>query len=204
MLMLAVLVYLDRGNLLWVVFTAALLHELGHLSALFLLGGRISGVVFTAGGISLAQAESPRLGYGRELVTVLAGPFASISFALLFSCKYGMIHLPLAGMCLSQGLFNLLPAEGLDGGRILTLLLANGGCYYPDRIVKTATLGTLCILAVLGVILLWKSGGNASLLLAGIYAAGSGLSARKPKESGGDSALRKRPKLFRKAKNNSR
>ncbi|MCL2082600.1 MAG: hypothetical protein FWH04_05120 [Oscillospiraceae bacterium] len=167
----AVLVFLDKGGLLWVVWTAALAHELGHYLALKAFGGKISGIVLSGGGISMIQSRTPRLSYAGDLLAVLAGPMASLGLALLLALRGA--YLPLAGICLIHGLFNLLPITGLDGGRALSLIFENAEKFNTgDRILHRLSVAVLVVLLVLGVWMAAETRGNLSLLLAAGYAAG--------------------------------
>jgi Zn-dependent protease len=155
-LLVAALVYLDEGYFLWIVFGAALLHELGHYIPLKLFGGRVLSLELSGGGLSMEHDARSSLGYGKELFAVLMGPAVSIGFALLFSLRDGMITERVAGMCLAHGFFNLLPMRGLDGGRALEIVLESNGVSSTHTVLRTVTvvcavaLGICCIaLAVL-------------------------------------------------------
>ena len=104
------------------LFTAALAHELGHLTAAALSGAELRGIRFSAAGAVI------RLGGGltrlQESAVAAAGPLAGIAFASAcfladtqYFCYVGLISL------LSSA-FNLLPVYPLDGGRLAFLLLS--------------------------------------------------------------------------------
>jgi stage IV sporulation protein FB len=179
-LLVTVLVYLDQGGLLWVVFAAALLHELGHYIPLRLLGGKVSRLELTGGGIGMESAHP--LSYKREVLTVLGGPIASLAFALLFSFRDGMIEgqAAIAGMCFSHALFNMLPMRGLDGGRALELILTACGVERGRTIVQVTTAVTALALGLLCGILAVRYK-NISLFLAMIYVLTSALHKKQKK-----------------------
>jgi stage IV sporulation protein FB len=167
-LLVTVLVWLDQGGLLWIVCASAVLHELGHYIPLRLLGGRVSSMELTGGGVIMISTQP--MNYKRELFTVLAGPFASLGFALLFSLTDGIMagQMALAGMCLSHAIFNLLPMRGLDGGRALELILGTAGFTRTDTVLTVSTAITVTVLAAFCGYLAWRTQ-NLSLLLAMIY-----------------------------------
>ena len=97
----------------WVAayFLAAWLHEMGHMLAVCLMGGKITCLAFSFRGAKMhASALSP----GRQLICLLAGPAAS--FATLSLARF----YPQLSFCGAiQGAYNLLPLGNLDGGRAL-------------------------------------------------------------------------------------
>ena len=108
-IMLALMVLLFPLRVLAGILLAAAAHELGHLLALRLCGGRIEGVSLRAWGVKIKAAPLPP---ARELLCILAGPAAG---ALTVLARNWFPELALAGL-LQTG-FNLLPIYPLDGGR---------------------------------------------------------------------------------------
>lgn len=117
-LLMAAVWLVDPTVLLWTL-PAAALHELGHLAALWLVGGRVTCLRLSALGAEL-RLDGP-LSYRRELPVALAGPMVSIAAALLAAGLHGYLF---AGLSLALGLFNLLPVYPLDGGRAFRALCA--------------------------------------------------------------------------------
>ncbi len=109
---------MDPTVLLWTL-PAAILHELGHLGALWLVDGRVTGLRLSALGAEL-RLDGP-LSYRQELPVALAGPLVSVAAALLAAGMHGYLF---AGLSLALGLFNLLPVYPLDGGRAVRALCA--------------------------------------------------------------------------------
>lgn len=118
----------DTPSVACLTLLCALLHEGGHLLAIFLLGGggghfssRLNGLVYT---------PSAPLSYRAELLVAVAGPASNFFFALL-----SLLLLPLGArffltfaLChLMTALSNLLPLQGYDGERVLTAWLALSG-----------------------------------------------------------------------------
>lgn len=126
---------------------AAFFHEICHLAAIFLLGGRILQIRIGIGGAAI-ETELP--GRGKELLCSLAGPAGS--FLLVLLC-----HLfPKLAICAGiQGLFNLLPVYPLDGGRALRCGLALLWPKKADKIgarTEIAALGALAVIAITGAV----------------------------------------------------
>ncbi len=116
------------------LFASVLVHELAHSFYAIHKGGRVADIVLLPiGGVS--EITEPPKTPGQEAVMALAGPATSlglgvISFALLalvrplheFELSFAFFYL--CYMNVSLGLFNLLPAFPMDGGRILRGILA--------------------------------------------------------------------------------
>jgi len=106
----------------------ALLHELGHLAALALCGGRPSRVCLTAAGMRIERPPGLALGFRQEILIAFAGPAVSLVLAglctLLHLAFPARVSAAPALMNLGFGLFNLLPVRELDGGRVLFYALS--------------------------------------------------------------------------------
>jgi Zn-dependent protease len=109
------------------LFGSVLLHELGHALAARRFGIRTAHItLFPFGGVAAIQGmtRNPR----QELVIAIAGP--AVNGVLFFVsgvlwATTGWTWLAwLALMNLTMGLFNLLPAFPMDGGRVFRALLA--------------------------------------------------------------------------------
>ena len=119
--LLAAFAVVDREHLLAPILLAAALHEMGHLAAVYLLGGEIASFRITPFGGELRLRHPERLSYGRELLAVLAGPMVNLLCALVLA---RFAAYTLSGIHMTLALFNLLPLRLLDGGRALELLLS--------------------------------------------------------------------------------
>lgn len=122
-----VYLYLGVGGILWVVL-ALVLHEVGHALAALVCGLRLLRMeLFPFGGQISTEGmvgDNP----GRDVVVALAGPAVSLFSAGLTYIIEG--NLEISGFSffmefnLLLGLFNLLPALPLDGGRVLKALFS--------------------------------------------------------------------------------
>ena len=108
---LALMLLLFPVRFLVGVLLAALIHELGHLLALKIAGGRVLSIRLRSFG---ARIEAAPMSPGRTALCALAGPAAG---ALTIFAWKSFPELALAGLV--QTVFNLLPVYPLDGGRAL-------------------------------------------------------------------------------------
>ena len=108
-LILGLMVLLFPVRVLAGILLAAAIHELGHIFAVALCGGRLHRIRLHIGGAALIAAP---LSPGRELLCILAGPAAGAMTVLAWRV---FPELAVAGLL--QTAFNLLPLPNLDGGR---------------------------------------------------------------------------------------
>ena len=114
-LVLGLMVLLFPLRFLAGVVIAALVHELGHLTAVLLTGGRVLGIRLHAGG---ARIETAPMEPGNAALCALAGPALG---ALTVLAWRWFPELALAGLV--QTAFNLLPVPPLDGWQLLSCLI---------------------------------------------------------------------------------
>ena len=99
------------------VLNAVVVHELGHFLVLMRLGAKITRVRLSVFGAVL-DANCASLSYGRELLSVLAGPVTNFLYAAVLAI-FGREMAAGANLVLCT--FNLLPVRPLDGGRAVYL-----------------------------------------------------------------------------------
>ena len=134
------------GQMLPCALLAALLHELGHIVAVFLVGGRVTAIAIEPFGGEISTGGSIP-SYRGELVVSLAGPAVNFFCALPLFLDASPCFLSYFALCsLGLGLFNLLPIKALDGGDILhTLLLLGLEPDLSDRICRIVTVLFVCL-----------------------------------------------------------
>jgi Zn-dependent protease len=137
---------LESIGWLLLVFACVVVHELSHCFVARRRGAQVDEIVlFPLGGVSKLRnlPESP----GDEFAIAIVGPLTSIGLGVLAGAAAlalgqalvpvdllsGWLLVRLAWLNLILGLFNLLPAFPLDGGRVLRALLER------DRSLEAAT-----------------------------------------------------------------
>ncbi|MFP2906612.1 site-2 protease family protein [Pyxidicoccus sp. 3LFB2] len=140
------------------LFASVFVHELAHTVYALWRGGRVRSItLMMVGGVSELTEAPPRP--RDEALMALVGPLSSIllavlfggatwalqdtrSFNLQFACFY------LASLNLFLGVFNLLPAFPMDGGRIVRAALT--GRLGAVRATRVASLMGRCLAVLLG------------------------------------------------------
>ena len=167
--------FFDRsGTMLWGLL-AALLHECGHLAAMFFIPGHAPREVsFTPFGIKISNSSLSEFAGGNGTVLAAGSVTNFLSAALTFG------FLPaFAGVSAVLGLLNILPVEGMDGGGILRLWLQR---HMPEsnahRVVRRVSWATIVVLGLSGLTILLDTGYNFTLLGAAAALALAGMKKR--------------------------
>ena len=168
-------------------FSSVLVHEIGHALVARALGVPILGIsLFPFGGI--AKMPGPPRGPRDELAIAIAGPIVSLTLAGglfllsgLVPGTVGALLFHLARINGMLGVFNLLPALPMDGGRVLRAWLARRGGFLPatlravrvSRIVAWGMVGVGLVsanlwLGVIGLFVLMAAGREEAMVRAGL------------------------------------
>lgn len=158
---------LDNEGVLPLFLCAAVIHELGHVLAIYACGGTICGVELSAVGAVLVQGR--QLSGMADCEVALAGPAAGMAAAWV--CTVAGLPL-LAGANIMLSVLNCLPLLPLDGGCALSGLL----CLLPAQMALSAQRTLVrfsflisAALAVCGAALLLHTGRNATVLVIGLF-----------------------------------
>ena len=142
----------------------SLLHELGHILAIWLAGGTLQKFSGKGQGFGL---QPQGLSYKGEFFAAAGGPLFSLLLAGGFALGK---HSFFCYANLALGLLNLLPILPLDGGRMLRAMLAQHlPPHLQQRILQWVGLIFLLPLIALAFWQFLASGYNFSLLLICIY-----------------------------------
>lgn len=143
-LLLALMIFLLPLRWIAAALFAGIVHELCHVLAIRLCGGRILAVQIGAGGTVIQTEPMDCL---QEMLCALAGPLGGL--LLLSLARW----LPRVAICAGlQSVYNLLPLYPLDGGRALrcgALLLLPPNT--AERFFCLVQAGCLCAILVLGI-----------------------------------------------------
>lgn len=157
-----------------ICFIAAIMHEAGHLLALWKYGAFPKKIKLTLFDIAIIDRNKVLRSLKKELVIILAGITVNIIAAILsyilnklFPCAF-FYNLFAANVTLA--VFNSLPVDSLDGGQALFLIL----CEKTDikkamAILDIISFIILIPISCLGFLVLLKSKYNFTLLLTSIY-----------------------------------
>lgn len=161
---IAAVLILDRENHVVCCIAAAILHELGHILMMRLFRIRVRSVsvrIFDVG----IEADRPA-SFSADIGVTVGGPVMNFICAAAFAPLSR--DMTLANLAL--GVFNLLPVMSLDGGRLLYLLLSRR--FLPKIctiILKTVSFLLLIPFLTAGLLMLFRSGYNYSLLVISLY-----------------------------------
>ena len=149
----------------------AVLHETGHMLAAFLLGIPLRSLDIGMFGASL-KVRGSLISYPKEFLLCAAGPamnFLSALAVVIFSEHRGYYSECgewFVSVSIMLGLLNLIPAEGFDGGRMLSVVLTSMlGPRISARILSVTTFLSIVILWMFSVYLLLRYGTSLSLFV---------------------------------------
>ncbi len=162
----------DRTGLCLPTFFAVLLHESGHLIAMWICDCQPRSVKLVPASVSITR-KFPLKPY-KEGIIAIAGPIVNILmfFSLYINYKFSGFQSSLDGALINLlvGLFNLLPVCGLDGGTILSLMLEKFVSFQKAQsIVKIITVVSALAFLCLGITLLINGKNNISVLVLALY-----------------------------------
>lgn len=140
------------------VFVCILIHELSHSLVAIRFGAKVRGIVlFIFGGVALIEniPREPK----KEFLMALAGPVASLFIALISFLAiplHKQFFFLLGYFNLILGLFNLIPAFPMDGGRILRSILARKmGFVKATRVSAEVGKFLAILMAIVGIFVSW-------------------------------------------------
>ncbi len=170
--LLCFMLVIDRTGLIIPTLFAVLIHEIGHLIAMWAADCQPKAVRLIPTSVQIVRGFSPKK-HG-EVAIAFCGPAANLVFfgALLtnFFIFKNEQSLTFAILNLIIAVFNLLPVSGLDGGTLLINFIAKfTDIYKAQSVVRIVTVAFAAIAFLLGVYL-WVSGTvNISVFIVAVY-----------------------------------
>ena len=161
------LLYTDQSGLSLFCFSAAIIHESGHLMAAYILSAKPKELTVSCFGMRLRVSDSLQHP-SQEVLIALAGPLMNLMHSVLLyvlpvNTIYAKLHIVMV-------VFNLLPVLPLDGGRILHAVIFD--LFQPLIVARIETVVFACAfvpLFVLGGWLALTPPHNITLLIVGVY-----------------------------------
>ncbi len=172
--LVTILLCFNIGNELRLGILFSLLHETGHLTAIFFLKERPKEISFGLFGMTIKRRRDLSQNYRCEIITALAGPVTNFILALIFLILSRFIVNTIVLECvlvnIILGSFNIVPVFSLDGGRALEALLKlNFDNDISEKILKAVSFFALVIMMTGGIYILIISGYNFTLLAVSVY-----------------------------------
>lgn len=156
-LLTMMIVVLQKEEIL-TCFLFCVLHELGHLSAMLLMGEKPVCVELGYFGMRINYGDK-LLPAGSDIIVSAAGPAVNIILAIFFGL-FGNVSMMSANISLA--FFNLLPVKMLDGGRILSHLVEPRG-------LRVCGIVTGALLVIIGLAVAVISRSNFIILIVSVY-----------------------------------
>lgn len=169
---LSFMLAIDRTGLVVPTFFAVFIHETGHLLAMWAVGCQPKSVRLIPSSVQIIRPFGVKA-KAEALITV-CGPAFNIAIFLAFLINFGSfksdISLRFGLLNLITAVFNLLPVRGLDGGTLLTLLIARRTDIYKAESVVRIITAIFAFLAFIAGVYLWVTGTvNISIFIVALY-----------------------------------
>ena len=162
--LMSTVMILDTTFKVCACLVSAIIHETGHLIAMCLFSIKPKSITLKAFDIVIDADISNS--FWSDLTVTLSGPLFNLLFSLAFFPVSKLLSL--ANICI--GIFNLLPIQTFDGGHALTLLLCSRfSAHTSEKIIKVITFLFLVPFFFVGIMVLFYSKYNNSLLLISLY-----------------------------------
>lgn len=159
--MLCVIILTDKSGTLHWFFLSSFIHEISHLITMSALKAKPSAIRLIAGGINIVDSNvKSNLS---DMLILISGPLSNLMCFLIFKGEFSEMSLMLF-------IFNMLPIQSLDGGRILFIILISIMSYGKAEILLNFFTIVLSItLVLLFFYLLFEGEKNYSLLIFSLY-----------------------------------
>lgn len=154
---LTVFIYSYGTSDTFFMLLASFVHEFGHISASLLCGAKTEEILIGFGGADIKKAGITS--YKEDILIFFGGIFANVLSFLLFP------KTPFGTYSLAYAVLNAVPAETLDGGRVIYSLLYPHFERRAEIFCRILSFISLFVLWQMSVYILFKTGENFSLFL---------------------------------------
>ncbi|MBR5518248.1 MAG: site-2 protease family protein [Clostridia bacterium] len=163
--------FFEFFEMLVISYTVATLHEAAHILVAKRCRVPISKVEILPFGITMHPVEEYVLKPVDEVKICLAGPLCNFVVAYLVWRFYGGAYREyIVAFNLAMGIFNLLPAIPLDGGRIMrALFVKRFGHIRSTSVAFNITKIVAALIGVFGILVVVKTRFNFSFLVVGCF-----------------------------------
>lgn len=158
-----------------IAFFCVLVHEIGHILTARQYGLKTTQIEFLPfGGVAVFE-DMLQLDPKAELKVALAGPAVNFVLVLVTTLltRYDLLNLHLALFFITYnlyiGIFNLIPAFPLDGGRVLRAILAQIKNYWQATDLTLKVTRLFAILLGLGAVVSWIMNRASLITLLGAF-----------------------------------
>ncbi len=159
----------DNINIYFITLTCALFHEMIHIISIYLLGGKIDEISFSAFGGNIKRSNDCFLGYIKEAVVNISAPLFNILIGLLLFKSTDILN-QISQINLVLGIFNILPFFSFDGGHFIDNLLSI--VFSSETVNVFLTILSVIItalFAVVGVIIYYNYNENITLIIFSVF-----------------------------------
>ena len=169
---ITILLATDRTGLIMPSIFAIIMHELGHLFAMWILGCGPKRIRLIPSSVQITSSFSRK--YKNDIIIAISGPIVNFVLFFTFLINYkaysneSVLYFCIINLIIA--LFNSLPIFGLDGGTVLFIILAKR--YNPNKaavILKFITLIVAVFVLLIAVTLTINHRINISLYIMAIY-----------------------------------
>jgi Zn-dependent protease len=121
---LALILILRNNAVVYMGIAACLIHEIGHLTAMFICREKVKEIVFYGAGIRIQTKKKYGLSFHNEIFIIISGIFANLLCTIcLLNINNGYATL-FSQVNLIIALFNCLPFTLFDGGKLRDLIIS--------------------------------------------------------------------------------
>ncbi len=170
-LLFATSLFLNFFEMLLAAYCITALHECAHVLVAKMCKVPIDGVEVLPFGITMKVRDECIVKPYDEVKISLAGPVCNFLTAFFtYGLWWGVYRDYIITASVAMGIFNLLPALPLDGGRILRAVLVKRlGHIRATTFVFKVTRVTALLIAIVGLYIVYATGFNFSFLLIGVF-----------------------------------